>query len=181
MLDVHGRHDMNAGLEEIEDVLVPLVVPAPRHVRVCELVDDTDLGRAFDDRLDVHLLHGRTSVVHLAPGHDLEILDLGLGIAPVVCLHESDDDVEAAVPERVGLLKHLVGLADTWRRADVDAQPCTLPLLDAREECVSSGPVFRHVPGSNSSADRARGSAGVNRVVGGRLLLDRILAHRARG
>ena len=70
------------------------------------------------------------------PRHDLEVLQLRLGVAAAVGLDEADDDVEAARAQRVGLLQHLVGLADARRGADVDAQPRPLRLLDAREQGV---------------------------------------------
>ena len=112
VLDVHGGHDVDAGLEEVEHVLVALGVPAAGDVGVGELVDHTDL------RLRARIASTSISSIvtprysTLRRGHDLEVLELRLGVAAAVGLDEADDHVDAAGPERVGLLEHLVGLAD---------------------------------------------------------------------
>ena len=56
VLDVDGRDDVDAGVEDLVDVLVALLVAHARRVRVRELVDQRELGRAPDDGVDVHLL-----------------------------------------------------------------------------------------------------------------------------
>ena len=71
-------------------------------------------------------------------GIDFEILQLRLGVAPAVGLDEADHDVEAAGRSACASLQHLVGLADAGRRADVDAQPGPLRLLDRVEQRVGA-------------------------------------------
>ena len=109
-----------------------------------QLVDQAHLGLAADNGVDVHLLHGRAAILHLPPGNHLEILELRLGVAAAVGLHEADHHVEAAGPEPVSLLQHLVGLAHTGSGADVDAQPRAILLFDPRQQGVSSRSWSRH-------------------------------------
>ncbi len=56
MLDVDGRDDVDAGVEELVHVLPPLGVPRAGSVGVGELVDEGDLRVACEDGVDVHLL-----------------------------------------------------------------------------------------------------------------------------
>ena len=58
-----------------------------------------------------------------AQRHLLEVADPRQRVGAAVRLDEADDDVEALPLQLVGVLEHLVGLADAWRGADVHAQP----------------------------------------------------------
>ena len=59
VLDVDRGDHVDAGVQELVDVLPPLLVARAGDVRVRELVDERHLGRARDDRVHVHLLEGR--------------------------------------------------------------------------------------------------------------------------
>ena len=72
VLDVHSGDDVDAGCEQLVDVLPPLRVPGSRHVGVCELVDDRHLGPAREDAVDVHLLERRPPVVCAPAWHHFE-------------------------------------------------------------------------------------------------------------
>ena len=138
MLDVDGRHHVNAHVEQIDDVLVPLLVLAGGHVRMRELVDDRNLRFSSDDGVDVHFFHRDAAVLHVAPRHDLEVLQLRVSIGAAVRFHESDDDVETADAQRVPVGEHRVGLADARRRPDVNAQARAIPFLQPRQQRVAS-------------------------------------------
>ena len=84
------------------------------------------------------------AILDRAPRDHLEVLDLGLGVAPAVSLDKADDDVETPRAQRMRLLQHLVGLADAGRRADVDAQARPILLLDPRQQRVSRRPLVGH-------------------------------------
>ena len=96
VLDVDGRDHVDAGVEQLLDVLPPLLVPRSRNVRVRELVDERDRGLPRQDRVDVHLLEATCRGTRCAPRHDLEVTDLRRGVRPAVRLDEPDDDVGAA-------------------------------------------------------------------------------------
>ena len=47
------------------------------------------------------------------------------GVGSAMALHEPDDDVSTLTTQRMRVVEHGEGLADTRRGADVDAKPCT--------------------------------------------------------
>ena len=59
VLDVHRRVDVDAGGEQLLDVLVALRMAAAGRVGVGELVDQRELRPARQDRVEVHLLEHR--------------------------------------------------------------------------------------------------------------------------
>ncbi len=120
MLDVDRRDDRDAGLEEVLDVLPPLLVTASGHVGVGQLVDEGDGGGAREDGVHVHLLERRAPVVDLLAGHDVEVADLRLRLRPAVGLDEAHDDVGASTGPPPTLVEHGEGLADPRRGAEVD-------------------------------------------------------------
>ena len=76
VLDVERRDDVDPRLEQLLDVLPPLLVAGPGNVRVRELVDQRDVGCAGEHRVDVHLLELGAAVLDPAAGNDLEVADL---------------------------------------------------------------------------------------------------------
>ena len=64
------------GVQELLHVLPALLVARAGHVRVRELVDQRDLGRTGEDRVQVHLLERRPSVRERPARHDLEVAEL---------------------------------------------------------------------------------------------------------
>ena len=123
VLDVHGRDDVDAGVEQLFDVLPALLVARARDVGVGQLVDQGDLRTAGQHGVEVHLLEESCPRYVSAPaGYDLEVADLGVGVGPVVGLDEADDHVGAALRAPPALVEHGVGLAHARRRTEVDAQ-----------------------------------------------------------
>ena len=96
VLDVERRGDVDAGGEQLLDVLPALLVAAARDVGVGQLVDEHPLRTAGDDGVDVHLLERRAAVGDRLPRHHLEVADRLGGQRAVVRLDEADDDVAAA-------------------------------------------------------------------------------------
>ena len=133
MLDVEGRDHVDPGVEQLLDVLPPLLVPRTRHVRVGELVDERDLRAAGDDGVDVHLLEPRRGTSITRRGIDLEAVDLLGGVRPAVRLDEPDDDIGAPLTPPTALVEHREGLPDTRRGPEVHAQPTSRPCRPAYE------------------------------------------------
>ena len=73
VLDVHGRHHVDASVENLNNVFVPLAMAAARHVGVSEFVNNACLRLTRDDGIDVHFLHRDAPIFDLASRHDLEI------------------------------------------------------------------------------------------------------------
>jgi hypothetical protein len=100
MLDVDGGHDVDPGIEQIEHVLIPFLVPAAWGIRMRQLVDDAESRLALHDRVDVQLLEHDAAVLDRAARHDLEIGDPRLGVGAAVRFDEPDDDVNALTAKR---------------------------------------------------------------------------------
>ena len=115
VLDVDGRDDVDAGVEDVLDVLVALLVAHPGRVRVRELVDQRQLGRARDHGVDVHLLELEPAVRGSQARHRLEPLGERRRLRPVVRLEVADHDVTPLGLRLPALLQHPVGLADSRR------------------------------------------------------------------
>ena len=128
MLDVERRPDTDASVKQLLDVLPALRMAAVGSVGVSELVDDDQLGVAFERCIDVEFLDRAAVVFDLAPGQDFEPLDKGARLGAAMSLDEPDDDIDAFVLQAPRVLQHGVGLADTGRSAEKNLQPArTLP------------------------------------------------------
>ncbi len=122
MLDVDGRDDVDAGLEQLLHVLPALGVPRARHVRVREFVHERHRGATRQDRVDVHLGEGAAPVLDLAPLDELKAVQHHLSPRPAVVLDEAHDAVGAPLDPAVRLGQHRVRLADAGCRTEVDAE-----------------------------------------------------------
>jgi hypothetical protein len=123
VLDVHGRHDVDAGREQLVHVLPALGVAPARRVRVRELVDERDARRAGQHGVEVHVVEPHAAVLAVASRHDLETLDHRGRRGAAVRLDEGDDDVGALGAQPPALLEHRVGLADAGSGAQQHPQP----------------------------------------------------------
>jgi hypothetical protein len=65
MLDVEGGDHVDAGVEQLADVLPALLVPAAGHVGVRQVIDEDALGSPGKDRVEIHLLEAgpRSAIV----------------------------------------------------------------------------------------------------------------------
>ena len=122
VLDVDRGDDVDACAPDLLDVLAPLGVTASRHVGVGELVDQHHRGRPGDDRVGVHLGERRAAVGDLASRHDLQPLELGLGVRSPVGLDHAHDHVGPPRPAPVRLVEHGERLADARRGTEVDEE-----------------------------------------------------------
>ena len=96
VLDVDGRDDVDAGVEQLVDVLPALGVAAARRVGVGQLVDQRHRRLAGEHGVEVHLLERGAAVLHRAPRDDREVAELARGARPAVGLDVADDHVRAA-------------------------------------------------------------------------------------
>ena len=121
MLHVHRGDDVDPRLEDLVDVLVPLLVARARRIRVRELVDEGELGCSAEHRVDVHLPEHQAAVRDRDSRYELEALGERCGLGPVVRLEIADHDVAALGVRLPALLQHPIGLADTGGHAEQNA------------------------------------------------------------
>ena len=151
MLDVDRRVDVDAGAEQLLHVEISLGMAAPGSIRVCELVDQHQLGPALQDRVEIHLLEDASLVLRAAARDDLQALDERKGLGAPVRLDDADDDVDALAFARTGAEQHLVRLADARRCAEKNLEAAP-PFLAAgrlqerlrRGALIEIASLFRH-------------------------------------
>ncbi len=120
MLDVDGGDHVDAGLEQLLDVLPALGVAGAGHVAVGQLVHQGDGRGALQDGVDVHLGEEGRAVLDLSARDLFEAGQHGLGARAAVVLDEADDAVGAPFDTAVRLGEHRVRLADAGCRTEVD-------------------------------------------------------------
>ena len=137
VLDVEGADDVDAGVQQLEDVLVALAVAAAGNVRVRQLVDDGDGGLALEDVVEAHLLDDDAAILDAAGAGSTSSPSTSATVSSAaVRLDEADHDVDPAPSQRVRLFQHAVGLADPGREPDVQLQAAALAALDELEEVL---------------------------------------------
>ena len=147
MLDVDGGIDVDPRRQQFLDILVALRVAAAGDVGVRQLVDQHQPGVAREDGVQIHLGERAAVRRHLVARHDLVAARQRLGLGAPVRLDHADDDIGASTRACLALGQHLVGLADTRRRAEEHLEATdTLPRGDAQEG-IGIGPVVGHVHG----------------------------------
>jgi len=122
VLDVDRGDHVDAGVEQLLDVLPALFVARAGHVGMRELVDQRDLRLAGEHRVGVHLLERGAAVRQLLARDDLEPVEQRRGLLPRVRLSERDDDIRPALAAAVPLAKHGVRLPHTRGGAQVNPQ-----------------------------------------------------------
>ena len=149
VLDVDRGDHVDAGVEELLDVLPALLVRRTRDVGVRELVDERDLRAAGQHRVQVHLLEDGPAVGHRPARDDLQPVEQGGGQRAPVRLGERHHDVGAAFGPAMPLAEHGVGLADSGRGSEVD------PQVPASRPGRRSRPPSRRLPGCHPQPSRA--------------------------
>ncbi len=126
VLDVDGRDDVDAGVQDLLHVLPALPVPGPRRVGMGELVHERDIRMPGQHGVQIHVREFDAAVRHRASGHGLEPGRHGRRRGTAVGLHERDHHILAFAEEPFALLEHGVGLADAGRGTEEHRQspPC---------------------------------------------------------
>ncbi len=122
MLEVDGRYDVDAGIEDLLDVLPAFGMLRAGRIGVGQLVDQHEFGLAVQQSVDVHLFEGLAPVVDDAPRKDLQVADLSVRVRPAVILHPTDYHVGAALLPPPSLIEHGVGLAHSRGCAEIQPQ-----------------------------------------------------------
>ena len=123
MLDVERRPDVDAGGEQLLNVLPALGMTAVGSVGVSELVDNDQLGLARQRSVEIEFLDRAAVILDLAPRQDFEPMNERACLGAAMSLDEPDDHVDAFVLEPPRVLQHGVGLADAGRGAEEHFQP----------------------------------------------------------
>ena len=112
MLDVQGGQDVDAGVEQLVNILPAVGVRAVRGIGVGVVIDDGRGRPAADDSVQVQLFEVEPLIRNPLGRDQLEPCQQGAGVAAPPVPGKRDDDVLAAFAQPVPLPEHRVGLAD---------------------------------------------------------------------
>ena len=150
VLHVHGRVDVDAGVEKLDDVLPALGVSEAGGVRVRELVDEDQGGTARERGVEVELAQRGSAVIDHPRRKDLEPLEQRVGLGPAVSLDAPDEHVDPVGLLLAHGLQHRVGLADPGGGAEEYLQLSPMVTrflrLDTGQERLGIRPVVAHGP-----------------------------------
>jgi hypothetical protein len=148
VLDVHGRVDVDAGVEQFDDVLPALGVSTARRVRVGELVDEDQRRVAGERGVEIEFAQRGAAIVDRFRWEDLEPGKQGVGLGATVSLDVADDRIDAVELLLAHRLEHRVRLPDAGGSAEEHLQlPATLARffrLDSGQERLRVWPVGTH-------------------------------------
>src|SRR5581483_12020963 len=138
VLDVHGRDDVDALVEQAHDVLPAFGVLCTRYIGVRELIDERDFRMSREDRVQVHFFQRDTAIFHTLSWNDLQVTNLRDGIGPMMSFNKTNHYVDAPAPQVAGFVEHPICLPHAGRGADVQLEPPALTLPDEGEEVAHS-------------------------------------------
>ena len=140
VLDIDGRKHVDAGGEQLFDVLPAPGVAGVGRVAVREFVDEDQLGFAGQRRVEVEFGLLVLMSEHGAARQHFKAAEQLLGLWPTVGLDQADENVYALVFRLVCGGEHRIGFADAGAGAEEDAQlatPCAFFfLLDVGEQGI---------------------------------------------
>ena len=148
MLHVHCRPHVDAGIQQLFDVLPPFGVARPGHIGVRQFVDQDQLRRARQRRVEIELVQQPVAIPDVLQGQPLQIAEQGIGLGPAVGLDHADHHVHAVALQAARGRQHRVGLADTGAGADEDLEFAALGLgllkFQASQQLVGVGSGVGH-------------------------------------
>ena len=158
VLDVDGGDHVDAGADDLLDVLVALGVARAGSVGMRELIDDYHVGLARDDRVEVHLFELNVAILDLAARNDLEIANPLLGLAAMMRFDEAKHDIHSPVAELMRLVEHPVALAYAGGGADINLETSPLSLGHEIEKSfgLESFVIAHSSPGRSAMTFRQR-------------------------
>ncbi len=141
MLHVERGPDLDAGRDQLLDVLPALRMARARHVRMREFVDQQHLRARGQRAVDVEFRHHPVAMHQEPRRKALDPVEHGLGLAPSVGFDHADEDAAAGGCRLAGGGQHRVGLADAGRGAEKDLEPGAAFAVRDREQGVGIGAV----------------------------------------
>jgi len=95
MLDVHGGVDVDAGIEQLDDILPALGVSQAGRVRVRQLVDEDQRGTASERGIEIEFAQPGAAIVDRARRKNLEPLEQRVSLGPAMSLDISNERVDS--------------------------------------------------------------------------------------
>ena len=144
VLHIECCEHIDAGIQDLFDVLVTLFVATAGNIGVSELVYERELRLACQQRIEVELIEITAAILNATARQCRQAREKRVGLRPAVGLHDADDDVDALSSASLRDRKHLVRLADAGRGTEKDLQPSTALVPALGEQCIRRGSFFFH-------------------------------------
>ena len=141
MLDVDRCQHVDAGVAQLLDVLPALGVATARRIAVREFIDQRDLRRAGEQRVDIEFGERMRAVLDLAARHDFERCEQRFGVSAAVGLDQADDNIATGAQQLSALAQHLEGLADAGGGAEQDLQLAAAVATRGAQQQVGRGSI----------------------------------------
>ncbi|MDQ0622427.1 hypothetical protein QFZ39_001637 [Paraburkholderia graminis] len=129
VLNVDGRVDVDAGVEQFIHVLPALQMPRALHVRMREFVDEYQLRLAGQRRVEVELAELATAIFDVRERQHVETFEQRRRFATPMRFGDADHHVRTFVATATRRLQHRIRLADARRCAEENLQLAALTLL----------------------------------------------------
>ena len=134
MLDIERRPDVDAGVEQLLDILPAFGMAAVWRVGVREFVDEDELRFSRQRRVYVEFLDDPTAIFAFAAWKRLKTVEERLRLRAPVSFRDAYDNIDALSLDRLRARQHRVGFADAGRGAEEHAKfPFALLVAQGKE------------------------------------------------
>src|SRR5664279_939357 len=149
VLNVEGRKNADACIQQFLYILEPFLVPASRNVCVSEFIYQNDSWFACKDSVEIQIIEFETTKDDGASRDNLQILDKRLSFCSPMSLDEADDNIYPLVLEVSCFFEHSISLANAGDVAEVYLQVTLVAgflicffLLQTMQKYVRVRPLF---------------------------------------
>src|SRR5450756_2622714 len=122
VLNVEGRKNADACIQQFLHILEPLLVSAPLKICVSKFIYQNDGWFACKDSVKIQIIELETTIDDGASRDHLQILDKRLSFCSPMSLDEADNNIYPLVLEVSCFFEHSVSLADAGGVAEVYLQ-----------------------------------------------------------
>ncbi len=136
MLNVDRRPYVDAGIDKLLDVLIPLRMTAVAEIGMGEFVHDDHLRATRQCRVDIKLLQRTTAVLHVPQRKNLQPFEQRRSLAAPMGLDKPYDDVDAFFLEAPRTHEHRICFADTGGCAEKERQLPPPVLFGQRQQGI---------------------------------------------
>src|SRR5207237_1117692 len=161
VLDVHGGVHVDAGVEQLDDVLPALGVSQAGRIRVRQLVDEDERGTAGERGVEIELAQRGAAIVDHPRREELESFEQRVGLGPPVRLDISDEHVDSVGLLLAHGLEHRVRFTDPGGGAEEFLRR-HVGIRQALRACVgacNATPLYRRRARVSGTLDLSRAGA----------------------
>ena len=156
VLDVEGGVDVDAGLEQLDNVEIALGMAAAGRVGVGQFIDQRQLRPTRQQPVQIHLGQQLALVADRSARHDLDAGKQRFRFLAPMRLDDTRHHIDAFAAAGLRLQQHLECLADTRRGAEEDLQPAAPLPVSGDQQRLGRGPLVANGFGASHRASDQR-------------------------